>query len=234
MMDSAVADGLYLSDDYPGYHLIFSNDGTVTIRRVTSIGSYTGYDSELPHCQSRPQRILSENTMGTYNVADLPIIFAEAHIWVEGTVRGRTTVVAARFPIESNYMNIWIPNNILYTAYDGSDALGLVAQHDIYFTRNIPEAFQVDAALLAQSGKIIRHGYFSGCGDAGSHNIKNSLTLNGTVISFEKSYWNFTQSGNLVSGFITRTTNYDGNLLFAPPPFFPTSGEYQFISWKEI
>jgi hypothetical protein len=207
MSDSAIADGLYLPNQNQGYHLIFNSDGTVTVRRVTSVGTYDGYDSELPHCQARPQRILAENTIGTYNVADIPIIFAEHHLWVEGTVRGRITVVAARFPVETNFMNIWIPNNIRYTTYDGSDALGLVAQHDIYFTRNIPENFQVDAALLAQSGKIIRHGYFSGCGSAGSSNIKDSLTLNGTVISFEKSYWNFTSGGALVSGFTTRTIN---------------------------
>ncbi len=234
MRDAAIADGLHLPNQYQGYHLIFNSSGTVTVRRVTSVGSYQGYDSESPTCANRPQRILSENTIGTYNVSDTPIIFAENHLWVEGTVKGRITVVAARFPVESNYMNIWIPNNILYTTDDGSDALGLVAQHDIYFTRNIPENFRVDAALLAQSGKIIRHGYFSGCGSAGSSNVKDSLTLNGTVISFEKSYWNFTQNNNLVSGFTTRTINYDGNLLFAPPPFFPTSGEYEFLNWKEL
>lgn len=233
MRDSAQADGLYLDSSNLGYHLIFNNNGTVTVRRVTATNYYNGYDSETG-CQRRYQRIATENTIGTYNVDDIPIIFAENHLWVEGTVNGRITVVAARFPVATNEMNIWIPNNIRYTAYNGSDALGLVAQHDIYFARNIPETFQVDAALLAQSGKIIRHGYFSSCGDAGSGNVKDSLTLNGTVISFEKSYWNFNSGGSVISGFTTRQINYDGNLLFMPPPFFPTSGEYEFINWREI
>lgn len=233
MRNEAQTNGLYLPPTGLGYHLIFNSNGTVAVRRVNSTNYYYGYDAETG-CQRRYQRISSESTVGTYNVDDLPIIFAENHLWVEGNVNGRTTVVAARFPLETNEMNIWIPNSIRYTAYDGSDAMGLIAQHDIYYTRDIPENFQIDAAMLAQTGKIIRHGYYFGCGNAGSGNIKDSLTINGAVMSFEKSYWNYTSGGSLISGFTTRTINYDGNLLFMPPPFFPTSGEYQFISWREI
>lgn len=235
MRTSAQEDGLYLPAQNQGYHLIFNSNGTVTVRRVTNTNYYYGYDAE-DGCERRYQRISSEQTVGTYNVDDLPIIFAENHLWVEGDVNGRTTVVAARFPLNNNDMNIWIPNSIEYTTYDGSDSLGLISQNDIYFTRDIPENFQIDAALLAQTGKIIRHGYFNygSCSNHSTHSIKNNLTINGAVMSFEKSYWNFTSGGNLISGFITRTTNYDGNLLFMPPPYFPTSGEYEFINWREL
>jgi hypothetical protein len=37
-------------------------------------------------------------------------------------------------------------------------------QHDIYFARSIPDDFKIDGALMAQKGKIIRHGYFWWCG----------------------------------------------------------------------
>ncbi|MFV1917322.1 MAG: hypothetical protein ACC618_02480, partial [Patescibacteria group bacterium] len=137
---------------------------------------------------------------------------------------------AARFPIESNNMNIWIPGNITYTSYDGTDALGLIAQNDIYFARNIPEDFNIDAVMMAQTGHIIRHGYFWWCGGT-SQSVKDSLTINGSVISYTKSYWNFGSSPS--SGFVTRTINYDANVLYNPPPYFPTSGEYEFITWKE-
>ena len=238
MKTSAQTDGLYLDSSNQGYHLIFNNNGTVTVRKVTNTGYYYGYDPD-DGCQRRYQRITNEQTVGTYNVADVPIIFAENYLWVEGNVRGRTTVVAARFPLNNNDMDIWIPNNIKYTTYDGSDSLGLISQHDIYFARDIPENFQIDAALLSQSGKIIRHAYyylsyFSQCGNAGSGNVKDKLTINGAIMSFNKSYWNFESGGNLISGFTSRETNYDGNLLFMPPPYFPTTGEYQFLNWKEL
>ncbi|OGM28298.1 hypothetical protein A2801_02465 [Candidatus Woesebacteria bacterium RIFCSPHIGHO2_01_FULL_41_10] len=230
MQQNAINDGLYLeASGARGYHLVFSSNGTVNVRRVTNTNYYYGYESD-DGCQRRYQRITGETSIGTYNVDDIPIIFAEDHLWVEGTVNGRITVVAARFPTASNEMNIWIRNNLLYAAYDGTNSLGLIAQHDIYFVRDIPNNFQVDAALMAQGGKIIRHGYFSWC-QGTTQAIKDSLTINGAVISFEKSYWNF--GSGPTSGFITRTINYDGNLLFMPPPYFPVSGEYEFISWKE-
>jgi hypothetical protein len=83
---------------------------------------------------------------------------------------------------------------------------------------------------MAQTGHIIRHGYFSYCGGT-SGAVKNSLTILGSIISFNKSYWNF--GSGPTSGFITRTVSYDTDLTYSPPPFFPTGGEYEFISWRE-
>jgi len=127
-------------------------------------------------------------------------------------------------------MSIWIPNNLVFAAYDQTNALGLIAQKDIYFSRNIPDNFRVDAALIAQKGKIIRHGYLWFCGSS-SQALKNKLTINGTIISYEKSYWNFGSPPS--SGFKEREITYDTALLYQPPPYFPTSGDYEFISWKE-
>lgn len=230
MRDAAQNGGLYLGQSGSrGYHLVFNADGTFRVYRVTNTSYYDGYTPE-DGCQRRYERITSETLVGTYNVADEPIIFIEDHLWVEGVVRGKTSVVAARFPIATNEMNIWIRNNLTYAAYDNTNALGLIAQGDIYFARDIPTNFRIDGALMAQKGKIIRHGYFSGCGSS-TFNVRSSLTINGSIISFEKSYWNFGTSPS--SGFQTRTINYDANLLYQPPPYFPTSGDYEFISWSE-
>jgi hypothetical protein len=68
------------------------------------------------------------------------------------------------------------------------------------------------------------------CGSS-SEAVKDSLTINGAVISYLKSYWNY--GSPPVSGFLTRSVIYDTNLLYAPPPYFPTAGEYEFISWIE-
>jgi len=231
MRNSAQSGGLYLGDSGArGYHLVFNSNGTFDLRRVNYTSYYYGYD-DVDGCQRRYQRIGSETLIGTFSVDDNPIIFAEDYLWVEGDVRGRTNVVAAKFPLETNNVDIWIPDNIEYTTYDGSDVLGLIAQNDIYFARDIPDAFQIDAAMLAQTGKIIRHGYLWWCGGT-SQAVKDSLTINGGVISFNKSYWNFGSSPT--SGFISREINYDGNLLFYPPPYFPTSGNFELIDWKEI
>lgn len=233
MKTSAQSSGLYLGPSgRSGYRIIFNSDGSFTVRRVNSTNSYNGYDSETG-CQARQQRIGTETNITTSTISIDPIIFVEDNLWVEGTINGKVTVVAARFPVQTSNTDIWILNNLRYLAYDGNHRLGLIAQRDIYFGRDIPTNFTVDGALMAQKGKIIRHGYLSSCG--GSTNaVRNSLTINGAVISFLKSYWNFGTPPNAgSSGFITRSINYDTRLLYEPPPYFPVTGDYEFVSWKE-
>lgn len=238
-------EGLYLApSNRAGYHIIFNNDGTFTVRRVNSSTWYRAYQTPgsglggqgKGGCRQRYQVIGGETTLGTYSIGTDPLIFAEDNVWIEGTIRGRVTVAAASFPIGSSNIDVWINGNITYTATDGSDVFGLISQNDIYFVRDVPNNFRVDGVLIAQQGSILRHGYVNtSTGNnhcvAGSYSIKNSLTINGSIISYDSSYWNF--GTPLQSGFQNRTINYDTNVLYAPPPYFPTSGEYEFISWRE-
>ena len=239
MKEDAQQNGLYFDQSgESGYHLVFLNDGTLRVYIVNTTSSIQGYSVRgeglgqdgLGGCRNRNQIITDETLVGSYNQADSPIIFFEDTVWVEGTLTSRLTVTAARFPIISNYANIWIRGNITYANYDGSNSLGLIAQNDIYFIRDVPENFQIDAVLMAQKGRILRHGYFSWCGGT-SEAVKDKLTINGSIISYFKSYWNF--GTGPTSGFIVREINYDTNNLYNPPPYFPTSGDYEFISWKE-
>ncbi|MGI5827924.1 MAG: hypothetical protein ACOX6V_02770 [Patescibacteria group bacterium] len=224
-----------------GYHVVFNSSGTADVYLITELSSLKASTAETG-CENWSQVITSQNPtpIRTFDLDTTPIIFLEDHIWVEGVVNGKTSLVAARFPTGTNNMDIWIRGNITYLEKNGQHKLGLIAQHDIYFTRDVPNDFEVDAALLAQNGKVIRHIYtclcpvwynpFRAC-DTSSQRVKNSLTIYGTLISRYKSYWN---SGDPPSsGFITRTMTYDGTLLYNPPPYFPTQGEYEFISWKE-
>lgn len=230
MRTSAQTGGLYLGpSNRSGYRIIFNSDGSFNVRRVNSTNSYNGYDGETG-CAARQQRIGTETNITTSNIATDPIIFVEDNLWVEGTVSGKVTVVAARFPVQTSSTDLWILNNLRYLAYDGNHRLGLISQGNIYFGRDIPTNFTVDGALMAQKGKIIRHGYLSTCGGT-TNAVRNSLTINGAIISFMKSYWNF--GSPPTSGFITRNINYDTRLLYEPPPYFPVTGDYEFVSWKE-
>ena len=76
----------------------------------------------------------------------------------------------------------------------------------------------------------MRHGYLNDCGDS-PEAVKDKLTINGSLISYEKSYWNYEPEPE--SGFLEAEINYDANLFFNPPPYFPNTGDYEFISWKE-
>lgn len=239
MREDAQDNGLYLSGSGArGYHLIFQENGTVNVYKITKLNKIEGYSvpgqgigqQGLGGCRDDEQEIENETLIGTYSIADTPIIFAEDNLWVEGTVKGMVTVAAVDFPIESSSSVIWIPDSIKYTTYDCSDILGLISQSDIYFSRDVPDYFQVDAILMSQKGKIIRHGYFDWCGDE-SAAVKQKLTINGSIISYFKSYWNFGEGPE--SGFIERELNFNSCTLINPPPYFPSSNDYQFISWKE-
>lgn len=230
MRTEAQTNGVYYgpSGSY-GYNVEFQSDATVDIYRVTSTQRPYSYDSS-DGCQRRREIIYSQTFLASYNISEAPIIFLEDITWVSGVVNGKTTLVAARFPIGSFATNIWIRGNLTYLAKDGNHNLGLIAQNDIYYVRDIPNDFEVDAAMLAQQGRVIRHGYLWFCGSH-PNAVRNSLTLYGSLITNKKSYWNW---GSLpYSGFRTRTTNFDTNLVYAPPPYYPSVGSYSLISWNE-
>lgn len=233
MQDASETNGLYLGPagtGFYGYHITFSSNGSYTVTKISNASNRRGWSVENG-CENLYQLIQSQLNVGTYTIAQKPIIFAEDHVWVDGVVNGRATVVSARFPIDLNYMNIWINGNLTYIAKDGHSNLGLFAQNNIYYALNIPTNFEINGALLAQKGRIIRHNYnYGGCSSY-SNAVRNNLTIYGSVISNQKSYWNFGTGPS--SGFVTRTVTYDPTLYFEPPPYFPTQGEYEFISWEE-
>lgn len=224
----AQTNGLYLPPaSAQGYSLVFNNNNTVTVYKVTSLRAHqTGWDV---NGRAHNEDLDYNNRVLQFTQA-LPangLIFVEDRTWVEGTVSGRVLVAAGRLPYNPNTApSILIPNNILYTAKDGTVSLGLFAQKDILVTYFAPATLEIDAALIAQNGSVQRY-YFSG-------NIKTSITTYGSLMTFGVWTWSWVNgSGQIVSGYTNTNTVYDANLLYAPPPNFPLSAQgYQQISWS--
>ena len=187
--------GLYLANSgKQGYHIVFLDDGTFKVYRVETTDFYPGWSQDYG-CQNLYQNIKKETLLNTYNVADKPIIFAQDTLWVNGVVKGKTTVVAAQMPVESFPRDIWIPDNLVYLDRSGANQLGLIASRDIIFAKDVPKDFEVNGALLAQSSRVLRHHYnYDGCKDGNPAN-KNLLTIYGSVISNLMSYWNYSGGG---------------------------------------
>ncbi len=229
MKTAAQTEGLYLNQSGSwGYHIVLLSNGNFNVYRVTNASNQKGYDNG---CQNLYQGISNQTLIGTYPQASKPIIFAEDTIWVDGTITSPIEIVAARFPIDTNDMDVWINNNLQYSTLDGSIRAGIIAQNNIYFGRNIPNNYTIHGALLAKNGRIMRHNYDYYYCSPSSYAVRNSLTIHGAIISAQKSYWNWGTSPN--SGFENRNITYDTNLKYSPPPYFPTTGEYEFISWSE-
>jgi hypothetical protein len=227
MKTSAQSTGIYLPpSNAQGYSLVFNSDSTVSIYKVTSLlQNPTGWDTS----GNAHNEYVDYNNRTLQFTSQIPtngIIYVEDKIWVEGTVNGRATLVAAQLPYNSSTApTIYIPNNIVYAAKDGTNVLGLIAQKDIVVTYHAPTDLEIDAALISQNGGA-QFFYYQG-------DIKNSITIFGAIMTFYQWTWTWVDgSNNNVAGYSNTYDNYDSNLLYAPPPSFPQSASgYQQISW---
>jgi hypothetical protein len=125
-----------------------------------------------------------------------------------------------------------VNSNLLYTNYDGSDVISLISQGN--FTTGLISAdmLRIDAAIIAQNGRVGRFLYDSDCKVNGtSLHTRNTITLYGMIGSNLRYGFAYTNG----TGYANRDIIYDGNLLYAPPPKFPlTSDRYSTLSWEEI
>jgi hypothetical protein len=209
-----------------GRKINLKSDGTYDVCTVSSANSNTHTISRyyktsgFGTCTSCSGACLSNHT-----IPDGGIIFVENNVWLEGTINNkRLSVVAANLSGGGDYRDIYIGisnNNLRYASFSCDNMLGLIAQRDVRVLGACPDDFIVDAALLAQGGVVgINDNGFSG---------KTSLTFNGAIASFLQPYF---QHGN--SGFAVRFYNFDNNLLYCPPPYFPTGTEYAVDLWEEL
>jgi hypothetical protein len=225
---SAQSAGIYLAPSgAEGYSLVFNSNGTVSIYKVTGLASNpTGWDVN-GNAHNEGTDYATRVFQSTQNLPSNGIIYIEDNVWVEGTVNGRAMISAAILPYDSGTApTIYIPNNILYTAKDGSSVLGLLAQKDVVVTYNAPTNLEIDAALIAQTGATQFFYY--------QNNIKNSITVFGSIMTFSQWTWTWVSSsdGTVLSGFRNTNDTYDSNLLYSPPPSFPISASgYQPLNW---
>lgn len=218
--------GRYFNNDGQGRKIILKSDGTYDVCTINSANANThAITNYLRNSGSGTCNNCSGLCVSNYPIVDDGVIFVEDNAWVEGTVSGKNiTIVAANLSGGGNLADIYIgtsDNNLRYAAYDCNNMLGLIGQRDVRVLGSCPDDFIVDAALLAQTGTVgINDNAFSG---------KNSLTFNGAIASYLQPYF---QHGN--SGFAVRFYNFDNDLLYCPPPYFPTGTEYSIDLWEEL
>src|SRR3989339_1039781 len=229
--------GIYLPDSGQyGYFIQFQPDGTFDVNTVTAVYSaVSGYDGMAWVDESNEK--YSWSPLPGYQDIPLPvngIIFAEDDIWISGEVRGRVTVAAARLPDGSfPRADIYIQEDITYTARDGTNALGLIAQQDILVPLRSDTLLEIDGALMAVNGHVFRYRYKKTSKDPyKTYAIRDRIETYGVIISNTMWTWSWvsTEGGSVTSGYTTTETTYDPDLTYAPPPLFPTEDEYSFIS----
>jgi len=233
MQAAAVAAGTYYGPSGAlGYHVVFNTDNTYSVFIVTA--TTTAMSSYAPDTgwQTVSHDIATEAFLTSAAVPDNGVIYVEDTLWVNGNIRSHVTVAAGRFPdTPSTNADIILNGSITYDGvYDGTRTFGAIAQKNILIPYSAaPDNLELDGAYLAQHGRFGRRYYSSG-----TYTLRTSMNLRGMIASnwTPVTTW-VNESGTVISGYQTGASTYDSNLLYGPPPFFPTSGEYQFLSWGE-
>lgn len=246
MANDATTGGAYFSpSNAQGYHLHFNTNGTFDVRKVTAQkqcgyrtgnhGSYTNYADPYSIDTEASFTWNSRSSLGIPMPAN-GLIFFEDDVWVDGQINNaRVTVVAARKPFTSASATIIVNNDLKYTRYDGTDAIGLIAQTDVSAGLYSEDNLQIDAALIAQNGRVGRYYYDPNAGNSfspagcNSYIYRSVLTLNGSIATDLRYGFAYTDG----TGYATRNLNFDNNLVYGPPPSFPTTGQYSVLSWQE-
>ncbi len=228
---NAQSAGKYFSNSgAQGYHIIFKTNDTYDVYKVTGLTTPSGgCSNDAGQTGWGTWSIGTQTFVANYPNPTNGLIFVEDNLWVDGQINSaRVTVAAGKFPDNSSTRpSITVNSNLLYTNYDGQDSLALISQGDINAGLNSIDTMRIDAALVAQNGRVGRYYYSSNC----TNSTRTSLTLYGMIASNIRYGFAYTDG----TGYQTRNIIYDANLLYGPPPSFPlTSDQYSTISWQEV
>lgn len=223
--------GLYFGPSgKSGYHVIFQPGNRVEVRKVNSkIKEPNGY------AWGRYMNILKGTSLiGVYDInPDCPVIYLEDQVWLEGEVDGKVTLAAADVDTVGVDPSIILNGNITYSGTD--PGLLAVAEYDMLIGLVVPDDMELNGIFVAQNGHYGRNYYNTSMPSAWqAYIIRNSLTVNGTIVSNNRAATTYYSWGILQSGFDTRTSSYDTSQVFNPPPYTPIiSDVYTFFNWRQ-
>ncbi|MFA5777041.1 MAG: pilus assembly PilX N-terminal domain-containing protein [Parcubacteria group bacterium] len=210
--------GKYFDSTGAGRRIILKTNGTYDICTVNFYWENSGsINNYLKNSGEGTCSTCSGECLSNYAIPDNGVIYVNDNVWVEGTINNKRVTIAAGGSQSDIYIGM---SNIRYTNYDGSEIIGLVARRNITVIKDCPDNFIADAALIATSGQV---------GICQNFTSKNSITFNGAMASYLQP---FMVHGS--SGFGERIYNFDNNLLYFPPPYFPTGTEYSIDLWEEL
>lgn len=238
LRDLASSSGVYATSSGAfGWELVLNSNDTYTVYKVTALmAAPSGCTNYLSQTGWGTWSISTKTTSTSGTVPANGIFFFEDNLWVRGQINGqRVTVASGRFPdVPANRTSITLNSNLLYTKYDGTDSIGLIAQNNINIGLVSADNLRIDAAMIAQNGRVGRYYYRppgGGSNRCDPNDARQSITSYGMIGSNVRYGFAYTDG----TGYQTRNLIYDSNLLYAPPPSFPlASDRYSQISWEEV
>lgn len=229
-----------------GYLIELNANGTYNLYNVNS-----ETDTNSTYLTALNETLVASNIA----IVSSGVIFAEDNVWVRSnpTYQGRVSIGAGRLATTNN-ATITVADDLVYSTKNGSDAVGLVAEGDVRIAPYGPPSsgsfnFEVDAAILSQTGSVtypFRYRSSPSQCTRGWVNSNQTFTFYGSVATRQSWTWSWLLGGSCgnavysssigyyISGFLNNTTSYDYNLLYAPPPYYPITGGYNVLSFREV
>lgn len=226
------AGGVYCgSSGVSGYLLVLKTNDTFDVFKVTSqlpapascspAGGQSGWGT---WSVGNTEAYLSNQTFPANG-----LFFFKDNVWVKGQINGARLTIAASRGWPNSDAQITVNEDLLYTHYDGSDVIGLIAQGNLNVGLASEDDLRIDAALVSKNGRVGRYYYDSP--DCAPYDTRQKITLYGMIATNARYGFAYTDG----TGYQLRNIIYDGHLLFGPPPSFPlTADQYEVISWREL
>ncbi|XLQ19907.1 MAG: hypothetical protein ACKUBY_04975 [Candidatus Moraniibacteriota bacterium] len=224
MREAAQAMGLYYGPEERG-RFIELGVPTSNQMRITRVRKFNNNTLSITR--------LRNSDVDIVDIPDVGILYVRDNVWIEGVLpAGKKLTVAAHSPDNGHEARIFLgADDIVYEDRNSDSVLGLAAEGNIEFIRNSEgdlnassgsdtETLTIDAALLSQNGRVGRKYW--------SNNYKDTIELYGSIATNNRMGFGYTDG----TGFETRNLIFDGNLLYQPPPLFPTGNSYAIDMWN--
>lgn len=235
----AQTNGLYFYDgtvsgvDNKGFRLVMKSNGDIDVYRVTSTTAISNAYDSIRGYHTDYDIISTQTLMGTYTPpSSCALIYVRGTTWLEGTVAGKYTIVAA--DPGSHTPDVLLANNISYATNDGASGLTVIAERSVRIPLNSPDTLSIRGIFVAKNGYWGRDYYASTPSGYSSYVLRANLNVTGTVVSTSRPVVCWSSGGACIQGYTNRVYSYEQVLAFAPPPFTPiTSTDYGFVLWRE-
>jgi hypothetical protein len=160
------------------------------------------------------------------------------NIHIKGELKGQLTVGCGGVTASTTQGNIWLDDDITYHKDprihpESTDMLGLVAENKLWIADNANNAgpgndFILMASVFSRTDGLWVQNYGSGA-------VRGRLTTVGSQVAQIGGYTGVFSGDppTVIHGYAPGGAYYDNRFMVAAPPYFPTTGQYEIISWLE-
>lgn len=199
---------------YGNTTIVLNSNGTMNVTNANA--GYNNTNLPLP----------PNGALFVENRVERRILREYGNVNLSGTLNGRLSIGANN--------NAIIAGNVRYNSDpqvnpSSTDMLGIVAERNVFILQGASPRngdLTIQASMMAMSNSLYLENW--------STTMKGTLNVLGGIIQKERGpVGTFSIATNQkVSGF-TKNYIYDQRLKTMPPPFFPTTGDYISLSWRE-